>query len=306
MVQSASPDKHPLRFRDVVNLAAPSSWAASVMPSILAIALGYLHNGRIDALMAVCLFIAAVMMQSAVNAFNDYADFIKGTDTLENSPDATDAVIVYGMNPKTARNLGIAFLVLAFAAGMVGVIRTGLVPLVIGLIGAGVIWTYSMGRLPVSYLPIGELVSGFVMGGLIPLAGYSMQTKVLDWSVLLYALPLIIGIGMIMFSNNGCDIDRDRPAGRHTLAVILGHAKTTVLYRFMLAVWLCSPFPVLALLGKPGSMLVYLLEIPVMLFGLMRQFTFRLGPEQRGMVMGGIANLNIMLAFAYIVALLIR
>ena len=44
---------------------------------------------------------------------------------------------------------------------------------------------------------------------------------------------------------------------------------------------------VLALLGKPGSMLVYLLEIPVMLFGLMRQFTFRLGPEQRGMVMGG-------------------
>ena len=44
--------------------------------------------------MTVCLFLIVLLMQSAVNAFDDYADFVKGTDTIENSPDAQDAVIV--------------------------------------------------------------------------------------------------------------------------------------------------------------------------------------------------------------------
>ena len=274
------------------------------MPSILALALAYNRNKRIEPVMAICLFLVAIFMQSAVNALNDYADFIKGTDTPDNSPDASDAVIVHGLRPATARNLGILFLVLAFIPGMYSVLKCGYVPLVIGIAGALVVVCYSSGRLPISYLPLGELVSGTVMGGLIPLAGYYMQTLVLDWTVLLFAIPVIMGISMIMFSNNGCDIEKDIPAGRHTLACILGRKRTDRLYRILLLVWLCTPVLILMIIHRYMSVLIYLLETPVLLNGFMRQYSLRLSQEQRGQVMGGITGLNIMLGFAYIVVLL--
>ena len=83
-----------LRLKDVINLAAPHTWPGSVAPAMIGLAISYHRLSYIDPLMAACYFIIVILMQSAVNAFDDYADFVKGTDTLENSPDAYDAVIV--------------------------------------------------------------------------------------------------------------------------------------------------------------------------------------------------------------------
>lgn len=296
--------EHRLRFKDIVDIAAPHTWAASVIPAVLATALSYKANGSIRADMAVCLFLVAILMQSAVNALNDYADYVRGTDTLENSPDADDAVIVYGLAPKTARNIGIAFLVAAFIPGAYTVYIRGIVPLVIGLIGALVVILYSAGKTPISYLPLGEIISGFVMGGLITLAGVYMQTGVLDLFVLIEALPVIIGIGMIMFSNNGCDIERDIPAGRHTLPCIIGRKRIGRIYRMAMLLWIISPVITLAAAGRYFSVLIYVLEVPVMLGGIIRQMTFTLGQEQRGPIMGGINTLNIVLGFSYIISIL--
>ena len=102
-----------LTFKDILNLAAPHSWPASVAPAVIAMAISFHRTGQLDPLLAACLVVIVILMQSAVNAFDDYADYLKGTDTLENSPDAFDAVIVYGMKPRTARNLGFLFLLLA-------------------------------------------------------------------------------------------------------------------------------------------------------------------------------------------------
>ena len=291
-------------IKNAVNLAAPHTWSASIMPCVLALAISYKQAGTIRADMALCLFVIAVLMQSSVNALNDYADFVKGTDTLDNSPDPTDAVIVYGLKPETAKKLGIAFLLCAFLTGIHVVVRCGTVPLVIGLIGALIIVAYSCGKLPISYLPFGELVSGFVMGGLITLAGVYMQTGLLRFSVLAEALPVIIGIGMIMLSNNGCDIERDIPAGRRTLPCLLGRARTDRLYRVLLIVWLLSPLPVFLVERHGLSVLVYILEMPVSMSHFVRQYSLPLGQEKRGLVMAGITNLVILLSFAYAAALL--
>ncbi len=292
-------------IKDAFDLAAPTSWSASVIPSILAIAISYRQQGEILPDMAVCLFLIAVLMQSSVNALNDYADFVKGTDTLDNSPDPTDAVIVYGMAPKTAKRLGLSFLFTAFLIGTYVVYRCGVIPLVIGLVGAFVIITYSGLKTPISYLPVGEIVSGFVMGGLIPLAGVYMQTGELNPFVLVQALPVIIGIGMIMMSNNGCDIERDIPAGRKTLPCLLGRQRTDRLYRVMLVVWLLSPVPVFISGGLWISVLIYFLESLVFLNHFFRQFGIQLGAEKRGMVMAGIGNLVIISGLAYIIAMLV-
>ena len=285
-MQSAHTE-HRLRWRDAVNLAAPHTWSASVMPCVFALAASFRRQGFLRPDLALCLFVIAVLMQSSVNALNDYADFVKGTDTADNSPDPTDAVIVYGLNPQTARNLGIGFLLAAFAVGLYVIARCGWIPLV-----------------PLSYLPVGELVSGFVMGGLIPLAGVYMQTGLLRLSVLPEALPVIIGIGMIMFSNNGCDIERDIPAGRRTLACLLGREKTGRLYRIMLVLWLLCPLGIFLAEGQCTAALVYALESLVFLSHFVRQFQLPLGEEKRGMVMAGVTNLVILTGFAYSLAVL--
>ena len=295
--------EHRLRFKDVIDIAAPGTWAASVMPSVLATVISYQRTGSLRIDMMVCLFIIAILMQSSVNALNDYADFIKGADTLDNSHDASDAVIVYGLRPETARNLGIAFLVSAFVPGIYTVIKCGIVPLVIGIIGALVIVGYSYGKNPISYLPLGEFVSGFVMGGLIPLAGVYMQTDRLDHMVLVLSLPVIIGIGMIMFSNNSCDIEKDLPVGRRTLACMLGRGRTEICYRTMLLIWVATPVILFAVMGRYLSMLVYILESTVFLNGIIRQATVPLNEKFRGAVMGGITNLGIAVEFAYFAAM---
>ena len=291
-------------IKDVLNLAAPHTWAASVMPSLLALVIAFQRQHRILPGMAVFLVLISILMQSSVNALNDYADYIKGTDTLENSPDSYDAVIVHGMDPRTARNLGILFLILAFIPGVYAVYRRGIILLAIGLIGAAVIVLYSFGRTPISYLPLGELISGIVMGGLIPVAGTYMQLGKLDLSVFVTALPVIFGISMIMFSNNGCDIERDLQAGRRTLPCVLGRQRTDAAYRLFLILWTLTPV-IIFLIGKQfTSMLIYLLELPVLMSMIIRQYKLKLGEEFRMAVMGGINNLVISMGFAYMLACL--
>ena len=213
-------------------LAAPHTWAAAVVPSLLSAVLAYADTKRLDLPMAALVLLACILMQSAANALNDYNDFLKGTDTVENSPDRRDAVIVYGLSPKTALTAGLAFLLAAAAIGAYICAARGPAPLLIGLLGAAALAWYVSGSRPASYLPVGELLSGFVMGALIPLAGYCAQTGQFRLSLLPETLPVVLGIALIMLTNNGCDTARDSTAGRRTLPCLLGERRTRRLYRW--------------------------------------------------------------------------
>lgn len=291
-------------LKDILNLAAPQTWAGSVAPAIIGLAISYHINPHLDPLMVFCFLLIVLLMQSAVNAFDDYSDFVKGTDTLDNSPDPEDAVIVYGMNPKTARNLGFLFLLLAAIPGAYVVYTCGFTPLIIGLVGTVVLLCYAFGPAPISYLPLGELLCGFVMGGLIPLAGVYMQTKELHWFVLVEAIPPMFGMAINMFSNNGCDIARDLPAGRKTLACLIGQKRTDALYRFLLIIWVLSPAIVLAAQGRWTSVLIYVLASLAFVHLVIRQYRRQLGPAERDGVMTGATTLVSLVGFAYSVAMI--
>lgn len=60
------------------------------------------YSGKLNTLYAFILLLICVLMQSAVNVFNDYFDYVKGTDSEDNSSDdAFDAVLVYNnINPE--------------------------------------------------------------------------------------------------------------------------------------------------------------------------------------------------------------
>ena len=295
---------HRFRFKDVINLAAPHTWAGSVGPAVVGLAISYHAQGFLDPLMAFCTFFIVIMMQSAVNTFDDYSDFVKGTDTLENSPEAYDAVIVHGMKPGTALLAGFVFLLLGAVPGVYVVMRCGWVPLAIGLAGTAVLFWYAFGKHPLCYTPLGEVFCGFVMGGLIPLATFYMQTGRLYWFVLVEALPPILGMAVNMFSNNGCDIARDLPAGRKTLACLLGQKRTDRLYRILLLVWVSSPVVVLGAQGSWSSVLIYVLASLAYTHLILRQYRHQLGPEARPAVMLGATTLVTLVAFSYSMAMI--
>ena len=296
---------HRTTITDVINLAAPQTWTGSVTPAVVALAISYRRLGYLDPVMTVCFFAIVLLMQSAVNAFDDYADFVKGTDTAENSPDAYDAVIVYGMSPKTALMLGLLFLCLAAVPAGYVVLKTGYVPAVIGGIGALVLFWYAFGKYPLSYLPLGEIFCGFVLGGLVPLAGVYMQTRELDFFVLVEAIPPIMGLAVNMFSNNGCDIARDIPAGRHTLACLIGQKRTDLLYRILLILWTLSPAALLAAQSRFLGAGVYLLSTLAFVHLIVRQFKLQLGPEKREAVMTGATTLVSLVGIAYSFSMLL-
>lgn len=231
----------PMTLKMAWQLAAPHTWPASIMPVLVASAAAYASHGVLWLSMTFALLIICILMQSAVNTFNDYFDYVKGTDSKDDNVEVSDAVLVYNnINPKSALTLAVGFLIVAFVLGIYAIWHAGYIPLVIALIGAVIVVLYSGGKTPISYLPIGEFVSGFVMGGLIVVACYHVLSGVISWSSLIWALPTVIGVALIMFTNNTCDIEKDIDASRSTLPVKLGRQTAKKTYQFLMIVWLLA------------------------------------------------------------------
>ncbi|MEG0750740.1 MAG: prenyltransferase [Oscillospiraceae bacterium] len=282
-----------LTARAALNLAASHTWPPSSVLTVIYGSLLALFLGCEWSTLIFCAVLAiSVLMQSAVNTLNDYHDFVKGTDTEDNSADPTDAVLVYGqINPKSALQLGIGFLVLAALIGMLVVMKCGAAPLIVGLAGGVCVVAYSSGVFPLSYMPAGEVVSGFVMGGLIPLGVVASFSGKLDFAVLLYSLPFMAGISLIMLTNNTCDIERDRTAGRKTLGVMVGLTCSRWIYRIGAVFWLACVLFVGGWMFPEGAF-----ALPIGLcFGMTRIaaiFKAELFPERRDAAMSDIIKAN--------------
>lgn len=280
-------------------LAAPHTWPAAILPALIAIVSGGVITGELSVTMAIALLLISVLMQSAVNTFNDYFDYVKGVDSAEDNVDPTDAVLVYRhINPKSALALAIGFLVAAFAIGIYPIFVAGIFPLIVALIAAVVVVLYSGGSTPISYLPIGEAMSGIVMGGLIPLACNYVILEAFDPWIILWSVPTIIAVALIMFTNNTCDIEKDEIAGRRTLPVLLGRKRSRALYSALMYLWTALIIVIIACFFTPG-----LIIMPFMLLAAYAPFhNLRLNglvPKGRIAAMGLICNLNIILGAFY-------
>lgn len=252
--------------------------------------------------MAIFLLVICVLMQAAVNTFNDYYDYVKGSDSSDDNVDPTDAVLVYNnVNPRSALALAIGFLVAAFILGAYVIWQAGWIPLAIGVVGAVVVVLYSAGKTPISYLPIGELMSGVVMGGLIPLACYQALTGSFDLIMLVWALPTIIGVGLIMLTNNTCDIEKDIESGRKTLSGILGRQNARTLYHALVWMWIALIIVNILIWFAAGwPVLIFMLAASIPL--LKALLSNPLAPPARIGAMAQICSVNIALGAFYAAA----
>lgn len=235
-----SPLRGRLHFHAIKELANIHYWGVSVVPVLLGAAIAFAYGGHFDLLVFALLMPAAISMHCVVNAYNHLFDFLRGTDGEENKDNPRYPIMYYGINPVYVLLLGIAYLCLALVLSLYVVYRVGPILLVIGAVGAFVAVFYSGGPLPLSHYPLGELASGFTMGGLITFAVYFGMIGSLDWIVLIFALPMIFTIGLVCFVNNICDIEKDR-INRKTIPILVGRQASSRIFRVAYALtWCCA------------------------------------------------------------------
>ncbi|MDR1017068.1 MAG: prenyltransferase [Coriobacteriales bacterium] len=273
---SSDSQYQPFSLKAAKELAAPQTWSASVATILVGGALVYACKGAgfgpaaftpRALLVWLLMLLATVLMQAAINTFNDYRDFGKGTDSVETIVDETDAAIVYHhLDPKSALHFGVGLLLVAAVFGLAVVALSNWVTLVWGAVAVLGLLAYAFGPKPLSDLPVGEVVSGVWLGGITVWATFYAMTLAPPPTVIFAALPMIIFVGLIMLMNNTQDIERDREAGRLTLAGVLGWRASTIL------MVVCGVFAYVCLAtlvlwqAALGAWPVWLLMLP--LFGL--------------------------------------
>ena len=222
-----------------IRLAAVHTWPAAVCPVLFGIFWCLQRGIYLSPAQAILLAAACVLSQSSVNTLNDYVDFVSGADSEKDNVEVNDAVLIYyRVNPGHALALGIIYLISAALCGVAASWHSGPAPFIIGILGGLTVLGYSVSPVPAASLPVGEALSGFVMGALIPMGTAAVADGNFHPEILPECLPLILGIALIMLSNNGSDIEKDIAAQRATLPVLLGREKALILYRVMLAVWI--------------------------------------------------------------------
>lgn len=283
-----------LTVRMAVGLAAPHTFAASVCPALFGLLYCVYRRFPVRIHEAVMLLMACVLMQASVNTLNDYMDFVSGADTEEDHVEKSDSILVYSdLAPHRALALGCGFLAVALLIGSYFVFRRGPAPLIIGVIGAVVVVLYSAGPLPFSHLPVGELVSGITMGALIPLGITAAVTGQIHLEVLPYCIPFVLGIGLIMMTNNTCDIEKDLKAGRRTLPDTIGRQRAVLLYRTLVLIWMASIFLFALTLHPLAGICAAIMLIPGYMFAFRYLMHSPVIPQTRIAQMKGILKANL-------------
>jgi 1,4-dihydroxy-2-naphthoate polyprenyltransferase len=203
----------------------------------------------------VAALLGAVFIQVGTNLSNDYSDARRGAD----AEDRLGPVRVTAGGLVPPRQVLVATYVsfgLAVVCGIYLIAVAGWELLLVGAasILAGV--AYTGGPKPYGYEGLGE-VFVFLFFGIVAVAGsYFVQTTHLIWEAFALAVPVGLLAAAILVVNNVRDTDSDRRAGKRTLAVRLGRARTRTMFAaivylaFVLApvTWIFGPLKAWVLL----------------------------------------------------------
>lgn len=223
--------------------ARPRTLVASICPVLVGTAVAASAD-RLVAWRALAALVVSVAIQVGVNYANDYSDGVRGTDT----PDRLGPVrlVASGLARPSQVKLAAA---LAFAvAGVAGLALCVAVDprlLIVGVACVAAAVLYTGGPRPYGYAGFGELAV-LVFFGLVATTGTAyVQTERLDGLALAASVPVGLGAVAILLANNIRDLDGDRAAGKRTLVVRLGSARS----RSVFLATVLAMFATVALIG---------------------------------------------------------
>ncbi|MBI5841239.1 MAG: 1,4-dihydroxy-2-naphthoate polyprenyltransferase [Chloroflexi bacterium] len=232
------------------------------------------RDGLFQLLPALAALFVALLLQIGSNVANDVYDFERGADTAgRHGPlRVTQAGLLSPAQVK--RGMWVIFGLAALCGLYLASVRGWTVI----LIGAAAIISaiaYTGGPFPLGYYGLGDLFV-FIFFGLAAVAGtYYVQVGSVSAAAWWMAIPVGLIITAILVVNNLRDIENDRAAGKHTLAVMMGEKATRVEYVTCLAIAYFL-LPVLVVMKIiPVTALLAWLSLPIALKSTRTVFTQR-------------------------------
>lgn len=239
----------------------PFTLTASIAPVLVGTGLAFSARPlRINLFIA--MLAASMLIQGVANMVNEYYDYKRGLDTHE-MVGIAGAIVRDGMQPRTVKAVALFTLGMSVLLGVYICAQSSWWVAVAGSLSIFVMYLYSAGPLPLSYTPFGEVTAGTLMGPVIVLIAYFIQTGSLTSRALYASLPIGLLIAAILLANNIRDREHDLLGGRKTLPILVGRkAAVRVLsgvfgIAFALDVWLVAariltPWALIALLAYAG------------------------------------------------------
>ena len=238
--------------------ARPKTLPAVISPVIVGTAFAGYNANAVNFSLAL---LVGLGLQIGVNYANDYSDGIRGTDV-----DRVGPMRLVGSGAATADAVKRAALISIGIAALAGVLlaaRTSWFLVGIGALSILAAWTYTGGPKPYGYFALGE-VSVFLFFGLVATLGtYFVHTESISFEVLLAAIAMGSLACSILTLNNLRDLEKDRAAGKITLAVKIGDGPTRKMLHGLFVVPLIVA---IALLPNSFFHLIVILAIPQILF----------------------------------------
>ncbi len=214
----------------------PRTLPAAVVPVLIGsgVAAGYDLFSWWRAALAL---VVALALQIGVNYANDYSDGVRGSDAQRVGP---IRLVAAGLAPPR-QVMGAAFgcFGAAGAAGLALAAVTSWWLVAVGVACIAAAWFYTGGPRPYGYHGLGEAFV-FVFFGVVAVTGTAyVQMSRLSWLALAASVPAGLLACALLMVNNLRDIRTDTEAGKRTLAVALGDARSRMAYVLALLLPFC-------------------------------------------------------------------
>jgi 1,4-dihydroxy-2-naphthoate octaprenyltransferase len=207
--------------------ARPRTLPAAVVPVAVGAGCAAGH-GPISWWRVGCALVVSLALQIGVNYANDYSDGVRGTDEARVGP---VRLVASGLaRPAAVKRAALGAFGVAAVAGLALAAATSWWLLAVGVAAIAAAWGYTGGPRPYGYLGLGE-VFVFTFFGLVATVG-TTYVAVEEITGLCVVMGLAMGSAAcaLLVVNNLRDIPTDTAAGKRTLAVRLGDARTRWLY----------------------------------------------------------------------------
>jgi 1,4-dihydroxy-2-naphthoate octaprenyltransferase len=227
--------------------ARPKTLSVAVVPVLVGSALAAAQGGGLSWSVLLAALAAAVLIQAGTNLYNDAGDFERGADDHATRLGPLRVTAAGLLAAAAVRRGAYAAFAAAFALGLYLVAVGGWPILALGLAAIAAGLAYTGGPRPIAYGALGEL---FVLAffGLAAVVGtYYLHAGGVTAAA--WAAGLVVGLpaAAVLVVNNYRDLENDRRAGKHTLAVRIGRPAS----RWEYAALMLGPFVLLPLLGLP-------------------------------------------------------
>lgn len=269
-------------MKNIIELVELRTKIASVIPFVVGLLFSIWTFGNFNAVNMGLFFVGMVCFDMATTVMNNLMDYVKAKNETYRQEEN-----IIGTSALTVKQVAMIFASLVGIATIIGIIlvmRTNVILLFVGILCFVIGIFYTFGPIPISRMPLGEVLSGVTMGfGIFwiviflnsPEASFAwmgldqgmliVRLALFDhFKVALLSLPLVCTIANIMLSNNLCDLETDITNHRYTLVYYIG--KPTAIKVYQGLYWISFVAILLAVMFRIAPVLMLgtlLIVIPV-------------------------------------------